>query len=42
MKARVDELQAELEAMRWPDYVIKLDTTGQSLRRTLRVIEERF
>jgi hypothetical protein len=42
MGGRVDELQAELEAMRWPDYVIKLDTTGQSPARTLDALENSF
>ena len=37
--ARVDELQGELDALDWPDSVIRLDTTGQSVEETLDAIE---
>ena len=42
MGGRVDELQQELEAMDWPDYVTRLDTSGQSLDQTLDSIEKSF
>ncbi len=42
MGRRVDELQAELEAIAWPDYVIKLDTTGQTVTQTLQTIAASF
>jgi len=40
--ARVDELQGELDALDWPDSVIRLDTTGQSVEETLDAIEALF
>ena len=42
MGGRIDELQAELESMIWPDYVAKIDTTGQSLDQVIQAIERRF
>jgi hypothetical protein len=42
MEGRLDELQGELEGMTWPDYVTRLDTTGQSLEATIQTIEESF
>jgi len=39
---RVDELQAELESMIWPECVERIDTTGQSLAETIDVLEYRF
>lgn len=40
--ARVDELQGELDALDWPDSVIRFDTTGQSVEETLCAIERAF
>jgi GNAT superfamily N-acetyltransferase len=42
MGARVDELQAELDALDWPDWVIRLDTTDQTVERTLEAVERAF
>jgi hypothetical protein len=42
MGVRVDELQRELEGMNWCEYVVKLDTSGQSLDETLDQIDESF
>ncbi len=42
MGGRVDELQAELEGLDWPDYVVRLDTTGQTIDQTLNIIDARF
>ena len=42
MGGRLDELQQELESMNWPDYVQKIDTTGQLLDETLDLIERGF
>ncbi|MCU0522402.1 MAG: GNAT family N-acetyltransferase, partial [Anaerolineae bacterium] len=40
--ARVDELQAELDALEWPEAVLRLDTTGQTVEQTLDAIERAF
>ncbi|MBN1248481.1 MAG: GNAT family N-acetyltransferase [Anaerolineae bacterium] len=42
MGGRVDELQAELDALDWPDGVIRLDTTGQTVDETIAAIEDLF
>ncbi len=42
MGARVDELQAELDALDWPAYVIRLDTTDQTVDQTLDAIDRAF
>lgn len=42
MGGRVDELQAELETMRWPEYVIRMDTTALSLEQTVVRVQEFF
>jgi len=42
MGARVDELQAELDALDWPAYVIRLDTTGQTVEQTLDAVDRTF
>lgn len=42
MGGRLNELQAELEAMNWPEYVTRIDTTGQSLDQTIEVIAGSF
>ncbi len=42
MGGRVDELRAELDALPWPEYVIELDTTGQTVVQTLQAIEMLF
>jgi hypothetical protein len=42
MGGRVDELQGELDAMVWPGYVTRLDTTGLSLGQTVDIIGEHF
>ena len=42
MAGRLDELQAELEQMDWPDSVTQLDTTRQSVGETIDTIEESF
>ena len=42
MGGRADELQAELDQIVWPECVIKLDTTGQTVEETIDTIEGRF
>lgn len=42
MAGRVDELQAELERMVWPERVERIDTTGHSREETIDVLERRF
>jgi predicted kinase len=42
MGDRVDELQAELDALEWPAGLIRLDTTGQTADETLAEIEALF
>lgn len=42
MGKRVDELQAELDALDWPADVVRLDTTGQTVNETVVAIERLF
>ena len=42
MGDRVDSLRDELEAVDWPDYVVDLDTSGQTLPETIERIEAHF
>ena len=42
MGGRLDELQTELESVKWPDYVKGLDTTDLSLDETIDILDEDF
>ena len=42
MAGRLDEVQAELEKMDWPECVVRIDTTGQSIDETINLLEESF
>lgn len=42
MAGRLDEVQAELEQMNWPDCLIRIDTTGQSIGETIDTLERNF